>query len=490
MKASFKPLGLAAAVAAVSAGYAGTANATVAENGLGDFALVPYYTVNEGWVTGVHITNTSSLTQVVKFRMHRATDSLDVLDFNIVLSPQDMWTGTIRGDETAMEVVSGDTSCVTPVKFNLAGGVAPVGILEDAQEGYVEIVGMGAASVTSPVGIGSKHAAGVPLNCIAVETNFFPESVLENDLTAGIDPADKDNDKNPLNGLTSYSDTGNVLKVSYFLRDNESGIEFGSDALIIKDFSEIAMITHQKFGLEQILSFPIQALYGWDFPDIDGSGRNVGGPGVAAVRGRFDDIIRVDIGADVVLNDWSYNTNTGAATDWVITIPGQYRMVDPAALANPTLTFDYRDIPVIATFNVRDREETAGIPGGLDFSPSPAPDSVLLDQEVNVITWGPDTVPPVLNAVNDIRVNPAAAGISKATGWAFLKVRATTKFSPTINGVPGSPVAQSVYDPTDGSVTPVENVPVPMIGFTAWQRTFTDASKNYGRIIDHSFTVS
>ena len=45
MKANFKPLSLAAAVAAASAGYAGVANAqTVANNGLGDLALVPYYT--------------------------------------------------------------------------------------------------------------------------------------------------------------------------------------------------------------------------------------------------------------------------------------------------------------------------------------------------------------------------------------------------------------------------------------------------------------
>jgi hypothetical protein len=484
MKANFKPLAIAAAVTAASAGYSGAANAAVASNGLGDLAIVPYYTVQADWVTGIHITNTSDLTQVVKFRMRRAEDSLDVLDFNIVLSPRDMWTATIKGDESAMSVESNDNSCVVPFKFLAAGGVAPVQVIEGSQEGYLEIIGMGSTTVSEPVGLASKHVAGTPLSCITVETNFFPETVLGNGTTVGFDPTDKDNDKNPLNGVTSYEDTGNVLKVSYFMRDNASGIEFGSDALHIQDFSDIPMMTHQQFGLERLGSAPEeQVLNGWNFPDLDGSGINGG------LRGQYDGLIRPDIGADSVLNDWSYNATTGAATDWVITFPGQYLMFD-IFNEDPTVASDYRDIPVIATFRLRDREETAGIPGGLDFSPAPAPDSTLLPNEVNVVTWGPDSTPPVLDSVNSTRVNPAQAGISAATGWAWLEVAATTKRAPAVGGVPGAIVDQSVVNRHTGEIDEVTSVPVPMIGFTAWQRTFTDASKNYGRIIDHSFIVS
>ena len=33
--------------------------------------------------------------------------------------------------------------------------------------------------------------------------------------------------------------------------------------------------------------------------------------------------------------------------------------------------------------------------------------------------------------------------------------------------------------------------PVPMVGFAAWERTFSeDADRNYGRIVEHSFTTS
>jgi hypothetical protein len=64
MKTIFKPLGLAAAVAAVTAGYAGVAGAADrAAGNLGDLAIVPYYTVQTDWVTGVHIINTSAQTK-------------------------------------------------------------------------------------------------------------------------------------------------------------------------------------------------------------------------------------------------------------------------------------------------------------------------------------------------------------------------------------------------------------------------------------------
>ena len=76
MNTNFKPLGIAAAVAAVTAGYAGAVNAAsvASETELGDLAIVPYYTTLEGYSTGVNIINTSAVTQVLKFRFRRAGD--------------------------------------------------------------------------------------------------------------------------------------------------------------------------------------------------------------------------------------------------------------------------------------------------------------------------------------------------------------------------------------------------------------------------------
>ena len=126
MKASFKPLSLAIAVSAATAGYVGTVNAQTApalagNTGLGDLAIVPYYTVREDWTTGVSVINTSASTQVIKVRLRRGTDSMDALDFNVVLSPQDVWSGYVEnntpdtGVEDQIRFYTNDNTCTVPI---------------------------------------------------------------------------------------------------------------------------------------------------------------------------------------------------------------------------------------------------------------------------------------------------------------------------------------------------------------------------------------
>ena len=86
-----------------------------AETGLGDLAIVPYYTVRDGWSTGVSVINTSDQTQVVKIRMRRAVDSMDALDFNVVMSPEDVWTGFAQETESGeIRWFTNDLSCTVP----------------------------------------------------------------------------------------------------------------------------------------------------------------------------------------------------------------------------------------------------------------------------------------------------------------------------------------------------------------------------------------
>ncbi len=122
MKTNFKPLGLAAAVAAVTAGYAGVSAAqTVVHNSSGDLAIVPYYTVQENWGTGVHIINTSDQTQVVKLRFRRGSDSLGALDLNLILPPEDQWVGFLNDNGGAIRLTTQDTSCTAPLPPTAVG---------------------------------------------------------------------------------------------------------------------------------------------------------------------------------------------------------------------------------------------------------------------------------------------------------------------------------------------------------------------------------
>ena len=127
-------------------GLASVANAqpTVAPNERGDLALVPYYTVLNEWVTGLHIVNTSARTQVVKVRFRRATDAMDALDFNLVLSPHDVYAGFLSRDpDGAIAWTSPDTTCTVPATQGNRLHMPDL-YRADAESGYVEIIAMGA----------------------------------------------------------------------------------------------------------------------------------------------------------------------------------------------------------------------------------------------------------------------------------------------------------------------------------------------------------
>jgi len=520
MKTNFKPLGLVAAVAAASAGYAGVVNAaaTVAsETELGDLAIVPYYTVMDGYSTGVNIINTSDDTQVLKFRFRRAVDSMDALDFNVVLSPRDMYTGFIgKGAGDKIFWTSNDNSCVAPAYGNLTAAdnqfELPAIYSIGAETGYIEIISMGSPlSETFPIAVAAKHDSdGVPADCARVRDNFFA-----NDL----DPTEKgvfnsgttyqravDSEGNVLSTVveSQYEASTDSLKVSYFIKSDETGVEFGDNAVHIAGFLDTPAMTNQQTGLFS------NDLQGFDYPDLNGgSPLDILFLG-ADSRGKYNDL-RAILSADALINDWSKNSveSLGATvdTDWVVTFPGQYVMLDlPVYLLGGgiagtsdvcvrvgdadeeegTVECDYRDIPVTATFNVYDREEQGIVieEGELVVSPSPpvdVPEEALKD-EVNVIQWGDA---PVLNAPTAVTV---ATPAGSKFGWASLSVESSDDLA----------LCDLVWDFAD--IDPETGAPagsyecsidatgkVPVVGFAAWQRAFAaNPGSNYGRIVEHS----
>lgn len=520
MKSNFKPLGIAAAVAVASAGYANVASAapTVANNALGDLALVPYYTVNGEWLTGIHIVNTSTETQVVKFRFRRATDSMDALDFNIVMSPYDVYAGYLSDDENGViSWQADDTTCTVPATKNSKLTMPPIYSV-GAETGYVEIIAMGSADSNQPISKAAKHKAGVPADCEAVRSNFFADGVasttrgvVDNANTFGVDP--NATDTVDFGGDSTYGNSGNVLKVSYFIRDNASGIEFGDNAVHIQDFLDGPAITNQQYG---ILSGDLN---GFDFPDLDG-----GVPADTASRGRFSLLRGGDVlGVAALINEWTANSANGAALDWVVTMPGQYTMVNMpqyiTSLAEdggwaPTVTADgalatnaecprvasstvdacdFRDIPVTATILPYNREEGTLTEEEGDLVVSPAPPGTIstlrLPKETNVITFGGNSV----LGVSDVDVS---ADLGQPYGWLSLLVESASTAPSVWSWVPAedASAAQDTpnYSAAAGAALTMTSADaggnVPMIGFAAWARQVAaNPDASYGRIVAHSF---
>ena len=260
----------------------------VAANDHGDLALVPYYTVAGDWVTGLHIVNTSQRTQVVKVRFRRATDGMDALDFNVVLSPQDVYAGFLS-DTASGDVVwaSPDSSCTVPAATDNRL-VMPAIYRAGADSGYVEVIAMGTpsgeqqplavaaalastssatgaasassatggAAMTATGGTTGTSASGLPGDCAALRSNFYADGagtvtvsstggtttrttrqgVQDHATTWQRGNAAAANAVLQAGGRNTYEKSGNVLKVSYFIRDNATGIEFGDNAVHIRDF--------------------------------------------------------------------------------------------------------------------------------------------------------------------------------------------------------------------------------------------------------------
>lgn len=150
-------------------------------DGTGQVLLFPYYNARDGYVTNINIVNSTDQTKAVKIRFRESKSSQDVMDFNIYMSPEDVWTGSVKAvtndkDETVGSISTSDRTCTLPAlvdcsKGECGGKTQPfTGInvaADDTREGYVEVIEMGV--VTDPtVQAGVLHSNGTPANCAAV----------------------------------------------------------------------------------------------------------------------------------------------------------------------------------------------------------------------------------------------------------------------------------------------------------------------------------
>ncbi|WP_020561101.1 hypothetical protein [Thiofilum flexile] len=184
----FKQKKLAFGVAAgflVAAGIFTAVQAVyVNSDGTGQVLLFPYFNANPGYVTNINLVNSTNETKAVKIRFREGKNSNDILNFNIYMSPEDVWTGTIRKDANsdAGAFTTLDRTCTMPVQhaadcsspnkdrcevMKTFDGKNIVYENKDTREGYVEVIEMGV--VTDPkIQEAVKHVNGKPANCQAV----------------------------------------------------------------------------------------------------------------------------------------------------------------------------------------------------------------------------------------------------------------------------------------------------------------------------------
>lgn len=408
---------LTTALLAGLTGTVGIANMSNAVNinpdGLGQALVYPYYTVRDGQDTLISVVNTTNGVKAVKVRFLEAENSREVLDFNLFLSPFDVWTAAVVDNGTGAAIFSQDVSCTIPdvpdtfanaqqfldfrftdqtpggEDFRDGGGTT----LDRTREGYLEILEMGVVNDTNGYATAATHAAtdGSPLDCATIRG---ADASLASD-------ADGDDVDPPTGGLF-----GGGAIVDVF-----GGTFAGYNADAIDNWSQIDQ--YSTSGDEE--------------PRLSDANSGVGdvvtqvfyqGTVVESSWGSGAEAVSAIYMHDNIMNEYVLDDATNSGTDWVVNFPTKRFHTDPrfavGTVPVPPFTTSFSGgIPGQAceevTISVFDREETplGGGQAGPIFSPRPPgqPGDALCF-EANVMTFDSSSVlSSALDSFTNLPVN-------------------------------------------------------------------------------------
>jgi hypothetical protein len=377
-----------------AAGIAATANAVnVNPDGIGGALIYPYYTVNKGNTTLISVVNTTSQVKAVKVRFLEGRNSREVLDFNLYLSPFDVWVGAIAPTDAANansggQLITPDRSCTVPplptagqpfLTFAYDGSPGNAAIdhnpaqlprystVERTREGYVEMIEMGV--VSGPLATAATHGAnGIPANCNALLAAWSAGGVWQQTLGAS-------NVSLPTGGLYG---SGAVVNAA-------EGVMYSYDAVALEGFytntqAPAALHTDPSNVFPQLGAANTNGTVATSIVIANNGTQLIqdswgpvqapqGGPGgwnaVSAV-----------LMHEAVFNEYLTAATLGATSEWVLTFPTKRFYVDriaPALAPFSNIFFATSAIPGSCEryqVNVWDREEQTPL-SGVPVSPPP-----------------------------------------------------------------------------------------------------------------------
>jgi len=251
MKKSTISLAVAATVATSAAVHAGQ---YVNPGKTGQVLLFPFYNADNGNSTGIHITNTTDSVKAVKVRFLEYKNSDAVLDFNLYMSPKDLFAFAVipdaNGDGAA--IITGDASCTVPA-LGTSNGDFPGTATENADgsttrtqpfsnyqytgdadssierslTGHVEVIEMGVVSDATYAAAATHDSTGVPADCAALDT-AWASGTWSSNASFGVS-----------------APTGGLSGVAYHI-NVESAASFGFEPTAIDGFSTSAQHTQPR----------------------------------------------------------------------------------------------------------------------------------------------------------------------------------------------------------------------------------------------------
>jgi hypothetical protein len=498
---TFKRKALSCAILGGLAVASGAAQAVYEDpNGLGQALIYPYYTVQtaggNSYNTYLSVVNTTTRAKALKVRFREGKNSREVLDFNLYLSPNDVWTAAIGpADATATSggvLVTGDKSCTAPAipaggqafrNFSYVGTNADGGptTLDRTREGYFEIIEMANLVGTAAANV-THNASGTPANCAAVQP--------ENGFTAATNAASL---AAPSGGLTG----------TYTLINVSNGLNFGGNATALAQFSSAPIFTDIGNEFTNLASAnpPVAVTVSNNLTGASGPGTTT----YIATYANGRDAVSATMMHSAVINEFALDVATKSATDWVITFPTKQFYVSPgtgAAIAPFSSNFGSSGSCEPISFTFFNREEAGAAASGTNFSPlPPGPAGASLCWEANelsIISSGAVTSSSILGSANFLGVT--VAGFQN--GWGSLAFTGAPAATTGLSSVAGTGTVTNVNTGVVAAGATVNYRGLPVIGFMA--RTLNNGALScttfggsagtcagsYGAAFDHKYTVT
>jgi len=311
-------LTLALVAAIGSAGIAGTACAAVhlSDDGQGQVLIYPYYTTRAGQDTYLSVLNTTALSKALKIRFSEGKNGRDVLNFNVYLSPYDIWTAAVVNTADGAKLVTADKSCTAPAipaggkdftnfaysgavldGIQQSGGDGATTSLDRTREGYFEIIEMGTITNTA-INAAITHASGVPANCAVVQAPAMDMGIASTLVVGG-------QSARAFKATGGLSGTASLINVA-------GGTDFGYAPVVLEAFSPSLA--------ENIWNYP-----GSSYPDMTSAERTslvlYEGSVVSSFWNKCSDAVGALLMHEKIINEFVLDNTTLSGTDWVITMP-------------------------------------------------------------------------------------------------------------------------------------------------------------------------
>lgn len=431
-------LALAVAAAAGIGCVTSVSAVNLSDTGLGEVGIVPYYTVRNGFDTNISVVNTSNEYVVAfKIRFRELENSRDARDFNVFLSPNDVWNATVTLGENGVPFIrTADTSCTAPW-YQPPGGDRDAGFVETgrtaegnpikemdftnidwtgrslafptpdggnasverAQEGYIEVIEMGVA-VPEVSQLAAYAVHGSTQNCQAIADVYAPRNAPITVTGSGLGCeigssfAVGETASGEQAFQAEYCEPLNLLKVSANLINVNYGAGIGLPVTTLANYfnpdaaENLAAPAARDLNAEPGSVDPNLAQA---FPAT--SVQLANGLAVSTNFTEARDATSSLFSANEILNEYGVGGSGNAQTAWVITFPTKNFYVDPALNItgdpSPFQEMFTGSSCVVVTYSYYDREERepgedpVGVvrPSPVPVGPAPEVDRICYESQ-------------------------------------------------------------------------------------------------------------